>query len=64
VSGIIYTEEIINNSNTQDEHLPDDEKFEATWRKDAKLRQEFSCAASYIAFMKAQTNGQVRILQR
>lgn len=47
-----------------EDELPEDEKHEAAWRKDAKLRAEFGSKEAYFAFMKAQSKGQIRILQR
>jgi signal peptide peptidase SppA len=47
-----------------EEEIPEDEKYEAQWRKDAKLRSEFSSKESFMAYMKAQSNGQVRLLRR
>jgi signal peptide peptidase SppA len=48
----------------EEEELPEDEKYEAIWRKDGKLRAEFGSKEAYIAFMQAESRGQVRILQR
>lgn len=47
-----------------EEDLPEDEKYEAAWRKDSKLRAEFGSKEAYFAFSKAQSKGQVRILQK
>lgn len=47
-----------------DDELPDEEKYETKWRIDPQIRAEFGDKEAYMAFMKAQSNGQVRILQR
>lgn len=48
-----------------EEELPEDEKLAAQWRKDSQVRAEFGGNKdAFMAFMKAQSNGQVRILQR
>ena len=53
-----------NDSAPDDEELPAEEKYEAQWRKDAKLRAEFGSKEAFMAYMKAQSNGQVRLLRR
>lgn len=47
-----------------DEELPADEQYEATWRTDAKVRTEFGSKEAFMAYMRAQSNGQVRLLRR
>ena len=47
-----------------DEQLPDEERYEAQWRKDAQVRTEFVSKDAFMAYMKAQANGQVRLLTR
>lgn len=47
-----------------DEQLPDEERYEAQWRKDAQVRTEFISKDAFMAYMKAQANGQVRLLTR
>lgn len=49
-------------SASSDEQLPDEERYEALWRKDPQTRAEFSSKEAFMAYMKAQANGQVRLL--
>ena len=48
---------------TQDEP-PIEEKHEAEWCKDKRVRAEFSNKETFLAYRKAQVNGQVRLLSR
>lgn len=47
-----------------EEQLPDEERYEAQWRKDPQVRTEFVSKDAFMAYMKAQANGQVRLLTR
>lgn len=49
---------------TEDESLPLRDRCEATWKRDAKLRAEFGDDfEAYVAYRKADANGQVRYLR-
>lgn len=48
-----------------EEELPEEEKLDVKWRKDAQVRAEFGGSKeAFMAFMKAQSNGQVKILRQ
>jgi len=41
-----------------------EEKWQMNWQNDASLQSEFSCLETYLAFVKAEQNGQVNVLNR
>jgi signal peptide peptidase SppA len=50
---------------SKNDHLPLEEKCDAEWRENAELRSSFmNDKAAYIAFSKADENGQVRMMQK
>ena len=44
--------------------LPLEERCKAEWEKDAAIRDEFGTLGVYVAFKKAEANGQAKILKK